>query len=140
MQATSIQTVNSISAPAAAVWEHLRTGQGVDKWFAPITACRVEGNRRYCEAGEASLEETILGSDDGTMTFRYRIDEQNMMPVTGIVGSMRLEATGPESCNLHWDVNFVPNEGVPVDALTEQIKGMYAIGAQGLEAAAKVAG
>lgn len=133
MQAIQITTENPIAAPASAVWPHLRSGDGVDKWFAPITSCRVEGNRRYCEAGDAYLKETILETNDDTMTFRYRIDEQTMMPVTGIVGGMRLESTGPESCVLHWDVNFVPNEGVPVDMLREQTTELYAIGAKGLE-------
>ena len=131
-----ITTTNAIAAPAAAVWDHLRTGEGVDKWFAPITACRVEGNRRYCEAGDARLEETIEESDDATMTFRYSIQQQDMMPVSDIAGTMRVEAVDADNCLLHWDVTFDVASEELFAQLEPQIEGMYAVGASGLGAVA----
>ena len=75
------------------------------------------------------------------MTFRYRVDEQTMMPVSGIVGAMRLEATGPRSVypTLGGSTSY-PTRAYPVDALREQIVELYAIGAQGLEQAATATG
>ncbi len=128
-----IKTTHSIAAPASAIWNQLRTGENVDKWFPPITACRVEGNRRYCEAGEASLKETIESSDDETMTFVYSIQEQNLMPVSNIKGSMQVEPVDDGNCLRHWNVEFdVADE--PTFAMVKQgTEEMYVAGATGLE-------
>ncbi|OAV45186.1 SRPBCC family protein [Lewinella sp. 4G2] len=127
-----ITTTNPISAPASEVWANLRTGEGVDKWLPPVTACRVEGNRRYCEAGEARLEETIEESNDEAMTFRYSIQKQDMMPVIDIEGTMRVEAVDANNCLLHWDVDFGVESEELFAQLEPNIKGMYAAAAAGL--------
>ena len=129
-----IHTVHELDAPAAEVWSHLRTGEAVDAWLPPITACRVEGNRRYCEAGAARLEETIEESDDETMTFRYSIQQQDLLPVSDIAGTMRVEAVDDQRSRLYWDVRFeVADEATftQVEAATRQL---YVAGAQGLVA------
>ena len=127
-----ISTTNPISAPAAKVWANLRTGEGVDKWLPPVTACRVEGNRRYCEAGDARLEETIEESSDETMTFCYSIQKQDMIPVTDIAGTIRVEAVDADNSLLHWDVDFDVESEELFGQLKPQIEGMYTAAAAGL--------
>jgi len=106
-----ITTTNSIAAPATAVWAKIRTGENVDGWLPPITACRVEGNRRYCEAGDARLEETIESVNDETMTFVYSIQKQDMMPISDVEGTMRVEVVDADNCLLHWDVSWCNRAG-----------------------------
>ena len=127
-----ITTTNPIPAPAAAVWAQIRTGGGVDTWLPPITACRVEGNRRYCEAGEARLEETIESSDDATMTFKYSIQQQDLMPVSDIEGTMRVEAVDAGNSLLHWDVSFEVADEATFAMVKPGIEGLYTAGAAGL--------
>ena len=128
-----LKTTHRLAAPADAVWARIRTGEGVDIWFPPITACRVEGKRRYCEAGEARLEETIERSDDAARVFVYSIQQQNLMPVTDIVGEMRVEADGADHCRLHWDVTFEVADETTFAAVKAGTEQMYAAGAAGLE-------
>ncbi len=127
-----ITTTNSIAAPATAVWAKIRTGENVDGWLPPITACRVEGNRRYCEAGDARLEETIESVNDETMTFVYSIQKQDMMPISDVEGTMRVEVVDADNCLLHWDVSFeVANEEL-FGQLKPSIDELYLAGATGL--------
>ncbi|MEL6275575.1 MAG: SRPBCC family protein [Bacteroidota bacterium] len=127
-----VKTVNNINAPAEQVWAQLRTGEGVNKWLPIITACRVEGNRRYCETADGSLKETIISSDDATMTFRYSIEEQQLLPVTDIVGTMRVEAIDAQSCTLYWDVEFDIADEQMFPQVEGGIRQIYAAGAEGL--------
>lgn len=127
-----VKTINEIAAPADQVWANLRTGEGVDTWLPVITACRVEGNRRYCEAGDGKLEETIVSSDDATMTFVYSIEKQELLPVMDILGTMRVEATGPETSKLYWDVAFEVADEAMFPGIKQGIEEIYASGAQGL--------
>ena len=103
-----IKTVNKIDAPLEKVWSRIRTGESVDTWLPIITSCRVEGNKRYCTTEDGSLNETILRSDDQEKVFQYSIEEQNVFPVTGIVGTMRLEAINEQ----HQNEEFLP--GIPL--------------------------
>lgn len=127
-----VKTVNEIAAPADQVWANIRTGKGVDTWMPVITACRVEGNRRYCEAGESKLEETIVSSDDATQTFVYSIEKQELLPVTNILGTMRVEANGQDRSVLYWDVEFDVADEATFLSVKQGIEELYAVGAQGL--------
>lgn len=127
-----VKTVNEIAAPADQVWANIRTGKGVDTWLPVITACRVEGNRRYCEAGESKLEETIVSSDDATQTFVYSIEKQELLPVTNILGTMRVEANGQDRSVLYWDVEFDVADEATFLSVKQGIEELYAVGAQGL--------
>ena len=131
-----IETTHDIAAPAASGWAHIRTGEAVDAWLPPITACRVEGNRRYCEAGAARLSETIESSDDDTMTFRYSIQEQNLLPVSDIAGTMRVEAIDTDRSRLHWDADFEVADEATFKQIEPSLYELYAAGAHGLGALA----
>ncbi|MTB52863.1 SRPBCC family protein [Lewinella sp. W8] len=128
-----VQTSNPIQAPASEVWEHLRTGEGVNLWLPMITSCRVEGDRRYCEAGDQPLTETILSSDDGDMTFRYSIEEQSLLPIEDIIGTMRVESVPPQTSILHWDLSFEVADEATYAQVKAGLEQIYAQGAEGLE-------
>lgn len=132
-----IQTVNKIEAPIEQLWAQIRTGKNVDTWLPIITSCRVEGNKRYCTTEDGDLDETILRSDDQQKVFQYAIDKQNIFPVTGIIGTMKLEAIDEQSTNLLWDVQFDIADESQFPPIKEGIEGLYAMGAQGLGALAQ---
>ena len=127
-----IQTVNTIEAPVDAVWAQIRTGENVDTWLPIITSCRVEGNKRYCTTEDGALDETILKSDDQEKVFQYAIGEQNLFPVTGIKGTMRLREVDEQTTNLFWDLEFDLQDENLFGDIKEGIEGLYTAGALGL--------
>ena len=128
----TIETVNPVAAPASTIWSLIRTGEGVDKWFPIITSCRVEGKQRFCTTADGELNETIVRSDDEAMVFQYSIPQQNLFPVSNILGTMTVEAVDANNCNLRWDVEFDLENEALYDELKQGISGLYAQGAQGL--------
>ena len=128
-----IKTVNEIAAPTNQIWEHLRTGKGVNLWLPIITSCRVEGNKRFCTTEDSQLEETILESDDLNKVFKYSIEKQDLFPVTNIVGRMQLVPVNETTSKLHWDVEFNIEDETHFPQIKEGIEQVYAMGAKGLE-------
>ena len=72
-----------------------------------------------------------------TQLFQYAIVEQHIFPVTNIIGTVKLEAIDEQSTNLLWDVQFDIADEHQFPPIKEGIEGLYAMGAQGLEALVK---
>ena len=110
-----------IDATAASAWNVIGAVSGVDKWLAPITSCRVEGNKRYCTTEAGEFSEDILNVDHDQMLFQYAIPEQNMIPIQNIQGAMKVLPTGTAQAMIEWSWSFEveeANEAEAKEALT----------------------
>jgi len=80
--------------------------------------------------------ETILTIDDTNRLFRYAIDEQPLLPIQDIVGTMQV-SEGSCQTELRWDVSFTITDETAQSRVEPAIREMYAAGAAGLEARAQ---
>ncbi len=118
-----------LSVPAADVWSIVGAVSGVDKWLAPITSCRVEGNNRYCGTEDGEFKEDILNVDDEKMLFEYAIPKQHMMPVENIEGSMQVEKVDENSAKVTWKWNY---DVLPENEAAAK-EGLAQVGSMGLD-------
>lgn len=107
----TIAITQCLSRPADAVWQLIRSGRDVHRMMpGVIETCRVEGSgpgaRRYCTTKQGPLAETLLCVDDEARLFRYRIDEQSMMPLKNYEGSIHVTDTGGATCEVLWFATY----------------------------------
>ena len=69
----------TINTTPEAAWKIIGGVSGVDKWLGPITAGRVEGDKRYCATEEGEFSEDILKIDNENRVFKYAIPSQHMI-------------------------------------------------------------
>lgn len=136
MKKMSHQVELVVNANPKAVWKIIGSGENVDKWLPVITSCRVEGNKRYCGTAEGSFDEDILESNNETMTFRYLIPQQHMMPVENIEGTMQVTPINNESANVRWHWKFDIDEN-NFEAVTAGLSQLGEMGIKGIEALAQ---
>lgn len=133
-QKVSVQVTSS----SADVWDVISRVSGVDQWLAPmITACRVEGSKRYCSTEGGEFEENILKIDHEHRTFKYNIPTQHMIPVENIVGTMMVHEAANDGAIVDWSWSF----DVENDDKAAQAKEMLAqageMGINGIDALIK---
>lgn len=139
----TISVTQRIAIPAQAAWNIVRTGADMNRWFPPVTACRLEGTgvgaKRFCTVQGQELEESIETVDDSSRIFQYRILKQALMPIRNIVGTVHVTPVSLSEAEVLWFVNFDLDDETAMPALKEGIEGMYRAGIAGLEAHAKSA-
>ena len=96
----------NIDVTPESAWEILGGVSGVDSWLAPISACRVEGSKRYCTAEGKEFSEDILSVDHEHKVLRYAIPEQHLLPVQEIIGEMNVRKTGTGTAIVDWEWEF----------------------------------
>jgi len=132
----TIKTSHQINASAEIVWEHIKKGEGVDKWLPVITACRLEGEgegaRRICNTEQGDMLETILKVDEELKLFKYSIDKQPLLPIENIIGTMQV-LPKEEKTELLWDLEFSLADESLFPMVKKAIEGLYTAGANGLE-------
>ena len=137
----TINTVHTINAPAERVWAQISKASGVHEWLPVITACRLEGTgegaRRVCTTEQGGMNETILKVDHEHRVFRYAIDEQPLLPVEDVVGTMRVREQDGQT-ELQWTLDFFLPDEAQFPTVQQAVARMYAAGAQGLETLAAV--
>ncbi len=121
-----------INANPDTVWEIVGSGKDVDKWLAPITSCKVEGNKRYCATPEGSFEEDILEVDHFNKTFSYLIPKQHMLPVKDVYGKMRVKTKGENSTIVIWTWDYLV-EDTDDHKVREALNGLGEMGIKGIE-------
>jgi len=136
MKRMTHQVELDVNANSKALWKIIGSGEGVDKWLPVITSCRVEGNKRYCATAEGSFEEDILESNDETMTFRYLIPKQHLMPVENIEGTMKVTPINNERANIRWGWSFDIEES-NFEAVQGGLNQLGEMGIKGIEVLAK---
>lgn len=107
----TIAVTQGLSRPADMVWQLIRSGRDVHRMMpGVIETCRVEGSgpgaRRYCSTKQGPLAETILCVEDDARLFRYRIDEQSMMPLENYEGSIHVTDLGGGTCEVLWFATY----------------------------------
>ena len=107
----TIAVTQCLSRPADMVWQLIRSGRDVHRMMpGVIETCRVEGSgpgaRRYCSTKQGPLAETILCVEDDARLFRYRIDEQSMMPLENYEGSIHVTDLGGGTCEVLWFATY----------------------------------
>ncbi len=133
-QKVSIQVTSNSSD----VWDIISRVSGVDEWLAPmITACRVEGSKRYCSTEGGEFEENILKIDHEHRTFKYGIPQQHMIPVENIVGTMTVREGQDNGAIVDWSWSFdVENEASEAQA-KEMLAHAGEMGINGIDALIK---
>lgn len=106
----------TINTSAKEAWKIIGAVNGVDQWLAPITACRVEGDKRYCTTEQGEFSEDILKVDHENKTFKYAIPEQNMIPVANIIGQMTVLETADDKATIEWTWDYEVEEEKDEDA------------------------
>lgn len=133
MKQSNHQVVATIDASAEAAWEVIGAVSGVDNWFAPITACRVEGNKRYCSTEEGEFSEDILQVDHQNKLLQYSIPVQHMLPVENIQGQMKVQEAEGGKASIEWTWDFEVEQEQEADA-KEALSMMGNMGIKGIEA------
>lgn len=131
-----IKTSHQLSSSVDKVWECIKDGTGVDKWLPVITDCQLNGDgagaKRICTLEQGRMLETILKIDHENRIFQYAIDEQPLLPIENIIGTMQVKENG-EGSVLTWDLSFNLENANLLSTVTQAIEGLYAAGANGLE-------
>ncbi len=134
----------TLNASPNKVWDLLKTGEAVDKWFPFIKTCKLEGEgvgaKRICSTEDGkTLEESILAIDHENMVFKYSIDNHTMdMPTENIQGTMQIKNQDGKT-QLDWEVSFDLTMELDEATVNEMKGGMVMLmqtGADGLEALA----
>jgi len=126
----------SIAVSPESAWKIIGGADGVDQWFAPVIACRVEGNKRYCETADGAFSEDILEVNHDTRVFKYAIPNQNLLPVSNIIGSMQVSDAPNGHAIVSWSWSFEVEAAVETDA-KEALNTMGNMGIKGIESVIK---
>jgi hypothetical protein len=107
----TIAVTERLACPADAVWHLIRSGRDIHRMMpSVIETCRVEGSgpgaRRYCTTKQGPLAETILCVHDDARLFRYRIDEQSLMPLQNYEGSVHVVDLGAQGSQVLWFATY----------------------------------
>jgi len=116
----SIQRISkSVNVSPAEAWEVIGAVGGVDKWFAPvITACRVEGDKRFCSTEAGDFMENILEVNHEEKYLRYGIPQQPLMPVSNILGKMTVRKAEDGKTVIDWEWAFDVEDDKEAEAKT----------------------
>jgi uncharacterized protein YndB with AHSA1/START domain len=128
----TIQTSHIINAPIGKVWANISKATGVNEWLPVITACRLDGNKRVCTTEQGDMNETILKIDNDQKIFQYAIDEQALLPIADIIGTMQV-LEQDNNTKLNWNLEFTLQDETMYETVKQAVEGMYAAGANGLE-------
>ena len=121
----------TLKATPEDAWSVIGKVSGVDQWLGPITACRVEGDKRYCTTENGEFSEDILEVDHEQMRLRYAIPAQNMLPVENILGEMKVD-NEQGLAQVSWSWEFDTTEANEAEA-KEMLTGIGTMGLNGIE-------
>ncbi|MDA0194518.1 MAG: SRPBCC family protein [Bacteroidetes bacterium] len=132
MKKSNHKVALTINVSPEAAWQVIGSGEGVDQWLAPITACRVEGDKRYCNTADGEFSEDILKIDNANRAFHYAIPKQHMIPVGYITGKMQVSDASEGKAAIEWSWEFDVEENKEAEA-KEILTAVGTMGIQGIE-------
>jgi hypothetical protein len=98
----------AVNASAAAAWSKVADAGGVDKLVSMISACRLEGDKRYCTMVDGSeIVEQVIAVDHANRRLSYTITE-GPLPFEFHCGSMQVHEAG-SGARLVWTFDFKPD-------------------------------
>lgn len=131
-----IETTYTINASGDKVWANISKAEGVNTWLPVITTCRLEGAgegaKRVCTTEQGTMYETILKIDTENKLFQYSIDEQPLLPIENVIGTMVVTEKDGKTV-LKWSLDFTLQDESLFTMVKQVIEGMYLAGAKGLE-------
>ena len=107
----TIEIKRKYSASVNNIWDVLKTGDDVDKWFPFVASCDLMGEgvgaKRICKTQEGhTIAESIITIDEADKIFTYIIDHHDMeAPTKNIWGRMQILEENNETY-VHWKLNF----------------------------------
>lgn len=119
-----------VDADATRAWAQIADAGSVDKLVSMITACRLEGDTRYCTMADGSeIVEQVIAIDADNKRLAYRISG-GAIPFEFHAGSMQVHAKDMGS-HLVWTFDFKPDGlseaiGPMLDAAAESIRSALA--------------
>jgi hypothetical protein len=123
-----VKVVETVDAPAGAVWGLLSDFGGIAKFGGDaIEGCTVEGDgvgavRTLTVMGGATIRERLEALDEGTRTFSYSIIGESPLPVRDYLATVQVRDEG-SGCVVEWASSFEP-VGAP-EAAVGLIRGVY---------------
>ena len=123
---TEVIVNKELKVTANKAWENISSFRGIENW-SPIEKSETVGNgagaKRTCYINGAPISETLNSVNNGSMELEYQID-QGPFPIEGYVSSIKVEATGTDSCKVTWGCEFTPNEGAK-EEMVNLFNGFY---------------
>ncbi|HPM32453.1 MAG TPA: haloalkane dehalogenase [Chryseolinea sp.] len=137
-----VSITKSVNASAEEVWNILRTGTDLDKWIPFISTCKLEGKgvgaKRVCTTADGKvLKETILLVDEGNRIFKYRIDEQDVLPTKNYVGTVSVKDSMGKT-EVMWVADFEMTMEAAWPEVEKGLTNLLTEAISGLETAAKM--
>ncbi|MEO1029936.1 MAG: SRPBCC family protein [Bacteroidota bacterium] len=132
MKKSSHSVEIQINANPEMVWDIVGSGKDVDKWMAPITSCKVEGQKRYCATADGSFEEDILEVDQVNKRFSYLIPTQHLLPIKDIHGTMQVKSVDADTAIINWSWEYLV-EDTDDQKVREALNGLGEMGIKGIE-------
>lgn len=137
-----VSITQRVDASPDQIWNILRTGTGLEKWLPIIATCKLEGSgagaKRTCTTFDGKLlKETIMSVDENNREFKYRIDEQDMMPLKNYVGTVSvLERNG--QTDVSWSTQFDLTVQEAEVAVENGLKDLFKMAISSLDSVAKM--
>jgi uncharacterized protein YndB with AHSA1/START domain len=115
-----------LPVPAARAWALVGQPASISDWHPAISESPVAGNKRECTLADgARIEEEIRAHDDAARSYTYVITG-GPLPVKDYAATIKVEATGAESCRVEWSANFEPL--APAAEVEAMVGGVYDAG------------
>jgi hypothetical protein len=115
-----------VQAAPDAVWSEVGNVGGISAWLPFITESRVEGDTRYCVAGEnGNLVEQIVARDEAGRSYEYTISEAPM-PIDFIHSAIDVVPDG-SGTRVTWSTTVTPPE------LIDMFRPIYVEGLENLK-------
>lgn len=133
----NLKVTQEVMASSEKLWAILRTGTGLEKWIPIVASCKLEGHgegaKRTCITPEGkTLKETIVLIDDKDKVFKYRIDEQDVLPTKNYVGTVAVvESMG--KTEVHWSAEFEMTVEEAFPQVEEGLTGIFKAAISGLD-------
>jgi hypothetical protein len=136
---TTVTVSEDIQASAAKVWAALSDFGGI-KVGGPVTSFETEGEGvgmvRTIGLGGGRVVERLDRHDADERVFAYSIiNDDCPLPVQDYSATVRITATGADSCNVNWTGVFEP-KGAPEADAAKVVEGIYRGGIAGARKAA----
>lgn len=132
---TYAQVRRVLDHPIQAVWSHIASFGGLERWVAGVVACRVDGAGpgavRTLELGDRAACERLEAIDPEGHRLRYRILPPHALPARDVTSEIRLTALEDGRTEMIWR-SEASGFDVPPEQLGARIERFYDLSIDGL--------
>jgi len=132
---TEVVVSKQINVSAESAWIKLSSFRGIEE-FSPIERSQTEGEgegaTRTCFMPDgAAISEVLSKVDNSAKEMEYKITE-GPFPITGYVSTVKVEATGDDTCKITWGCEFETDPAAEVE-MVKLFEGFYHVIIDSLE-------